>query len=164
LAYFVEETMNHSLMKSWSTAWEGGEWGPAWKGAFEGLSAAQAAWVPEGVPGVESGRVHSVWQILNHIVYWRGVMVAGLESGPKLDKDEIARKNWEAPAPGDVSEAAWSEAKARYAASHRLMADAIASSDEAAEKLRDMLLHDAYHMGQVFTMRALMNAEGGNRQ
>jgi hypothetical protein len=89
-------------------------------------------------------------------------MVAGLESGPKLDKDEIARKNWEAPA--SVTDAAWEEAKARYASSHRLMADAIASSDEAAEKLRDMLVHDAYHMGQVFTMRALMNAEGGNRQ
>ncbi len=151
-----------TLSAQWSTAWEGGEWGPAWKGAFDGLSAAQAAWVPEGVPGAGSGRVHSIWQILNHIVYWRGVMVAMLEPGGKLDKDEIARKNWEKPA--SVTDAAWEEAKARYAASHRLMAEAIASSDEAAEKLRDMLLHDAYHMGQVFAMRALMNAEGGNRQ
>ncbi len=151
--------MTHLLVTDWAKAWEGADWGPAWKGAFEGLSAAQAAWVPERIDGEELApgrreRVHSVWQILNHIVYWRGVMVAMLEPGGKLDKDEIARRNWEAPA--EVSDAAWEEAKARYAASHRRMAEAIASSDEAAEKLRDMLAHDAYHMGQVFTMRALV--------
>ncbi len=55
-----------------------------------------------------------------------------------------------------VTEAAWAEAKARYAASHELMADAIGKSEENAKKLAEMLPHDAYHIGQVYTMRALL--------
>ena len=30
----------------WADAWKGVGWGPAWKDAFEGLTAAQAAWKP----------------------------------------------------------------------------------------------------------------------
>jgi hypothetical protein len=36
------------------------------------------------------------------------------------------------------------------------MANAIAKSDENAKKLAEMLPHDAYHIGQVYTMRALL--------
>lgn len=136
------------VTRAWSSAWSSPGWGPAWKDAFEGLSAAQAAWRPQGA----SERVHSVWQILHHIVFWREVVVAGLDGARPTD-DEIARRNWEAPA--EVSEPAWAAARARYAASHRLIADAMARSEEAAEKLAEMLPHDAYHIGQVFTMRAL---------
>lgn len=136
----------------WADAWKGVGWGPAWKDAFEGLTAAQAAWRPEGA----SERVHSVWQILHHLVFWREVVVAGLDGKPPTD-DEIARRNWEAPA--EVSERAWAAAKERYAASHRQIADAMARSEEAAEKLAEMLPHDAYHIGQVFTMRALQDGK-----
>lgn len=148
-----------TLQANWSTAWEGGNWGPAWKGAFEGLSAAQAAWVPERIDGetlsvARRERVHSIWQILNHIVFWRGEMVRMLEPGEALDKEKIARGNWESPEA--VTDAAWAEAKARFAASHELMADAIGKSEENAKKLAEMLPHDAYHIGQVHTMRAVM--------
>jgi uncharacterized damage-inducible protein DinB len=149
------------LYQTWSSAWEGAGWGPAWKGAFEGLSAAQAAWKPgaldgEELPTVRRDRVHSIWQILNHVVFWREAMVRMLEPNGRPSEDEIARRNWEEPAPGGFSEAAWADAKARYVASHELMANAIAKSDENAKKLAEMLPHDAYHIGQVYTMRALL--------
>lgn len=146
------------LHQSWSSAWEGAGWGPAWKGAFEGLSAAQAAWKPsrldgEELPTVRRERVHSIWQILHHVVFWREAMLAILD-GNRPSEDEIARRNWEEPS--EVSDDAWADAKARYAASHELIANAIAKSDENAKRLADMLPHDAYHIGQVYTMRAML--------
>lgn len=151
--------MTHALPTDWSKAWEGAGWGPAWKGAFEGISASQAAWKPshfdgEELPTVRRDRVHSIWQILHHIVFWREAMVRMLEPNSRPSEDEIARRNWEEPS--EVSEAAWADAKARYVASHELMANAIAKSDENAKKLAEMLPHDAYHIGQVYTMRALL--------
>lgn len=140
--------MKKTPQRMWDDAWKGVGWGPAWKDAFEGITAQQAAWKPAG----GSDRVHSVWQILHHIVFWRDGMVSILDGKHPTD-DEIARRNWEAPS--EVSEPAWAAARARYAASHRLIADAMARSEEAAEKLAEMLPHDAYHIGQVFTMRAL---------
>ena len=150
--------MKTGTLNSWSSAWEGAGWGPAWKGAFEGISAAQAARKPsaidgEELPTVRRDRVHSVWQILNHIVFWREAMLAILD-GRRPSEDEIARRNWEEPS--EVSDDAWADAKARYAASHELIANAIAKSDENAKRLADMLPHDAYHIGQVYTMRAML--------
>lgn len=147
-----------SMAKLWEGAWSGAGWGPAWKGAFEGLTVEQAAWRPASIDGralsaEHRGRAHSVWQILNHIVFWRETIVAGLD-GVRPGEDEIARRNWEEPA--EVSERAWADAKARYERSHALMAEAIARGDEAAAKLAEMLPHDAYHIGQVYTMRALL--------
>lgn len=152
--------MNTGTLDSWSSAWEGGGWGPAWKGAFEGLSAAQAAWKPshidsEELSGARRDRAHSIWQILNHIVFWREAVLA-IFDGHRPSEADIARRNWEEPALGDVTEQAWADAKARYRASHELIADAIAKSEDNAKKLADMVPHDAYHIGQVYTMRALL--------
>lgn len=154
------------LPQFWSSAWEGAGWGPAWKGAFEGLSPQQAAWAPSVIDGdaleaSRRGRVHSIWQILNHVVFWRETVVASLR-GERPSEDDIARRNWEAPAPGapgapgDVTDRAWAEAKARYVASHELMANAIGASEDNARRLAEMFPHDAYHIGQVYTMRALL--------
>src|SRR5690606_31758606 len=142
--------------------WSGAGWGPAWKSAFEGISAAQAAWQPRALDGEELSathrdRVHSIWQILNHVAFWRETMLDELE-GRKPGDEEIARRNWEAPAAGAATETAWEEAKARYARSHERIAQAMATSEENAKRLADLLPHDAYHIGQVHTMRALLGA------
>lgn len=150
--------MAKTLADSWSTSWEGAEWGPAWKGAFEGLSPQQAAWVPDQIDDetlsvARRERVHSIWQILNHVVFWREAML-GILDGDRPTKEQIAERNWAEPA--EVTDAAWEAARTRFAETQRRMGEAIAASEENAQKLAEMLPHDAYHIGQVYTMRALL--------
>jgi hypothetical protein len=135
-----------SLLSMWNEAWETGLWAASWKGSIEGLTPAQAVWQP--APGR-----HSIWQTVLHMVFWRENELRRTASGVKPTADEIARLNF--PAPEQVTQAAWDEARRRFADTQGRLAAVIADPATNIDRISYLLPHDAYHTGQINYLRAM---------
>ena len=133
------------LLKTWDEGWEKSWWWPAFSIVFQDLGAEQAAWKP-------APQRHSIWQILNHMIFWREVAVKRAKGG-EFDDAEIERRNFEEPR--EISDAAWRDALGRFEQSQRLVREALADESVNLDKLRYLLPHDAHHVGQVTYIRAM---------
>ena len=136
------------LQKMWQEAWSDGLWYTPWGKAVEDLSPEQAAWKP--MPGR-----HSIWQLVNHIVFWQDYTLRSAR-GEKPDKDafarEVERRNWEEPS--QVSASSWAETKRRFRESYEQMI-ALVQRAEKLDRPLYHLLHESYHVGQIMYLRAL---------
>jgi hypothetical protein len=139
-----------SLLQLWDESWTDGIWFGSWTKALDSLTAAQAAWRPK--PGL-----HSIWQLVEHVVFWRQYTLGSIAGQPKLEADEVAARNF--PEPKDVTDAAWRAERHRLAESHRLMRDAIAKPDQPLDRLRYHLAHDANHLGQILYLRRMQDLD-----
>ena len=134
-----------SLLNHWDEAWTSGLWYAPWSRVLEGLTAKQAAWSPA------AGR-HSIWQIVNHMIFWREYEVRALVDDT-LSAEERSRRNFESPAA--IDEEAWAAAKATFARSQQQMRDAIANEKNSIERLQYLIFHDSYHVGQITFLRSM---------
>lgn len=141
-----------------------GGWFKALNQAVAGLTAEQAAWSPgEGV--------HSVWESVNHLSFWKEKVAARLGGAPltggRINNDSTFSES-------RTDEAAWQAALERLVAAQRAYREAVASlSDERLEAplpgertpLKELLmslnLHDTYHLGQMVAVRKLQKAWPG---
>jgi uncharacterized damage-inducible protein DinB len=134
------------LIAMWTEMWDKYTWIPGWGKAFADLTPQQAAWKP-------SPHRNSIWQILNHIAFWREVTVDRLAGKKDPAEDVMTKRNFEEPS--DVSASAWQAAQERLRRSHEAMLTALNDPKAPVEKLRYLLPHDAYHLGQIMYLRAL---------
>jgi len=136
-----------SLLKFWNDAWSEGLWAAAWSKSVAGLTPSQAAWKPA------DGR-HSIWQIVNHMIFWREDALARLKGETRRPTDEeLAKYNFAEPA--EVSEAAWKTTVGGFERSQQDVAQAIAEPANSVERLAYLLPHDCYHIGQINYVRAM---------
>ena len=145
------------LLRMWDELWESGLWAASLSKAVEDLTAQQAAWKPDLPPG-EGGRRHSIWQIVNHLMFWREVAVRRTMGGPSPDEREVASRNFDAPAPADVRDVTsgnWQAAREKLGESHRLVRAAIADESLSLERFPYVLAHDCYHVGQIMMLRGM---------
>ena len=70
----------HALVEQWDEAWSEGVWWTAWSRALEGLTAEQAAWKP-------APDRHSIWQLVNHMAFWREYMANRAEGGARVTEE-----------------------------------------------------------------------------
>jgi len=134
-----------TLLQLWNEAETKGLWHAPWSKSLSGLTPAEAAWKP-------SPQRHSIWQIVNHMIFWREHELRNLV-GKKPDESEINRRNWEEP--NSPTDGAWSATLARFAETHRQIAEAIANEKNSIERLCYLMPHDSYHVGQAMYVRAL---------
>ncbi|TWT45601.1 DinB superfamily protein [Phycisphaerae bacterium RAS1] len=134
------------LQKRWDEAWESGLWAAPWKKLLEGLSPEDAAWSPQP-------QRHSIWQIVNHMIFWREEAIRRFNAGQPSTDEEIARRNFESPAA--PTQVAWSETTARFSASQQRVRSTMAEAKTDIDKIRYLLAHDMYHQGQVAYLRAM---------
>ena len=140
--------------------------GPSARQILEGVTAATAAARP--IPGA-----HSIWELVLHVIAWRGEVARRLAGGEPADP---AEGDW--PPVTDTSEAAWTRTLERLSDSYdRLVAtlrrlpesrlDEPVGRNAAAAgtavtyyvTLHGAVQHDAYHLGQVSLLkRALARA------
>lgn len=140
-----------ALLKLWDAWWEGDIWIAPWSGALAGLTAEQAAWRPTGRDG--SPR-HSIWQNVTHVVFWRSVTLDMLAGRGRPTEAQARERQFAEPAA--VTEAAWAAAREELAESHRRMRAVIADPAMDLERPRYHLAHDAYHLGQIMYVRAML--------
>lgn len=141
----------------WAEAWEEGMGTAAWSASVEGLTAEQAAWRPRAAPGpggAEAGPRHSIWQQVEHIIFWRGNLLGRMDGGGRPTAEELAARNF--PEITDVSEEAWADARRRLAESQERVAAAVRDRFEAARGLLEFVVHDSYHFGQINLVRGML--------
>jgi hypothetical protein len=139
-------TDREMLSKMWSEMRDKYTWIPGWNKSFADLTPQQAAWKP----GPDR---NSIWQILNHIAFWREVTVDRLAGKGDPAEDVMNRCNFEAP--NEVSAATWKAAQDRIARSNDAILNALNDPKTPLEKVQNLLPHDAYHLGQIMYLRAL---------
>ena len=133
------------LVKWWGESWNEGLWAAAWGKAIDGLTAKQAATQP--APGRKS-----IWQIVNHMIFWRENHLAQLAGKPKATEAEVAKRNWEEPA--EVTDAAWKATRERFEKTQKELGAAMRDPKTSIERIAYFLPHDCYHMGQINYVRA----------
>ena len=135
-----------SLLKFWNDAWSEGLWAASWHKSVSTLTAAQAAWTP--APGR-----HSIWQIVEHMIFWREDNLRRLAGAGKPTPEQLAAGNF--PRIQDAREQAWRTTLDRFARSQQQIAAAIAEEKNPLDRLAYLLPHDCYHVGQINSLRAL---------
>lgn len=127
--------------------------------ALKGLHWRLAGERPTGVP-------HSVWQLVNHMIFWQDFVLAYLKgekpSAPQKDKDSWPDDKF----PADESE--WDGAVLKFTAG---LKEAERESDQnlaeigfgigqentnRADLLGTIVTHNSYHIGQVVLIRRLL--------
>ncbi len=135
------------IARMWDNAWTDGLWAAPWRASIEDLSSQQAAWTP--APGR-----HSIWQIVLHMVFWRESWLTRAAGGPRHTDEEQERLNF--PDISDTSEAAWAQARQRFADTQTRVAEAMANPNLTTDPGATTLPHDCYHFGQIAYLRALL--------
>lgn len=124
---------------------------------LDGLDRERAGVRPEGAP-------HSVFQIVNHLVFWQDHALAWL-AGEKPPTPAHDAESWPGPeCPTDG--AAWEGAAARFAAGLERLRRHASEDDLAARRgtktvlyvLQIVAAHNSYHLGQVVLLRQQLGA------
>jgi DinB family protein len=141
---------------------EGWQWQPPLREAMDGVTAAQAAWKP-------APERHSIWQIVRHLILWKGGVLDAWNGNPP-DGQQLLARDWRAAAAG--SEEDWArDRQTLLAISLELLSRAQGLDDAGlsrpidwyqgrhrqalALRLVRSTTHDAYHAGQIQYLRAL---------
>jgi uncharacterized damage-inducible protein DinB len=150
------DTLLHLLDKTYDKE----NWYAPFKQAIEGLTAEQAIWQPVG----EAAK--SIWENVNHLIYYKERLSAKLEGREwthNLDGDETFSLT-------DPNTSEWQQVVERAESAHRNLRMAINSvseldpdQDSMEEKLLDIMLHDAYHTGQIIQLRKLQGSWPAHR-
>ncbi|MGD9690809.1 MAG: DinB family protein [Phycisphaerales bacterium] len=140
--------MNRDALRTmWDQSWAEVTWVAPWVKAIEGLTPEQAAWSP--APGR-----HSIWQIVNHVCFWREVTMTKLDPSRTSPRaEDAATLNFEPPAA--ITSGAWEQTRTRFKKSHDDLAAMLSRPDASTERPAGHLVHDAYHLGQIMYLRAL---------
>lgn len=144
-----------------------GWYGPGLAGLLADVSAQQAAASP-------LAGSHTIWQVVLHVVAWRGVARGLIEGGSETELPD--EDNW--PAVADTSRSAWEATLASLAESGDRLQEAMARFPESRldepvlayrrdgssgityyELLHGVVQHDVYHAGQIAVLR---NAQRSN--
>jgi len=134
------------LQKLWDEAWKSGLWAATWKASIDGLTPEQAAWKP-------AAERHSIWQIVLHLCFWRGVTMGRMRGQTSPPDAVIARENY--PAIESVTADTWDAARRRLAESQQRVREAIADPACEIRLVPYLLFHDNYHVGQINYLRAM---------
>ena len=138
-----------ALASFWEKAQHETGWTAPFGKAVDGLTAAQAAWKP-------APERHSIWQIVNHLSFWREDVVRGNEAKGPASDELIERENWRAPAStGAPTEGEWRAAQDRFRASHEAIVRSLRETEWDPTSALHVISHDFYHVGQIMLLRAM---------
>jgi uncharacterized damage-inducible protein DinB len=142
------------------------EWFASMNQALHGVVAAEAAWTSSGIS-------NSIWQIVNHLIFWNEDVIhriKGTENPHKVEDNEATFGN-----PGDPEdEIEWSRTLQRLNEVMNELKTVIADLDDEKLKapyavdrysierlLSNIMMHDTYHTGQIVLLRKLQSSWGG---
>ncbi len=152
-------TTKQVLLEQLASCHDTNGWFVSMRSALGGLDAARAA-------RRDGPDQHSAWQIVNHLAFWndrylrlfRDTPVGPVQGGTAATFDVY---------PAQGSEEDWHAARERYDEGMRQWRDALAQAEEKklaapvrkdspgpwAEALAHLAIHNAYHIGQIVTLR-----------
>lgn len=150
------------LLRILDTTYEKESWYAPLKPAIEGLTAEQASWRTDGEA------TKTIWENVNHLTYYKERLTAQLEGrewNQTLDGNETFYLTEQI---NDEKE--WRAVVERVETAHRGLREAVSKTtdemleeDSLEEKLLDIMLHDAYHTGQIIQLRKMQGSWPSHR-
>ena len=107
---------------------------------------------------------HSLYQLLNHMIYWQEWVVKWLDgSSPQIPKH--ASGSWPGP-PGPASRKEWDQAVRRFRNGLKVLTRRSREADlfskggtkTRLEMLHTIASHNSYHVGQIVFLRQMLGA------
>ncbi|KPB06244.1 DinB family protein [Bacillus sp. CHD6a] len=130
--------------------------------AIEGLTAEHAIWKPSGEA------TKNIWENVNHLIYYKERLSAKLEGREwthNLDGDETFYLTDQS-----IDDKEWMKVVERSENAQRNLRKVLSKiSDRGLDqnslegKLLDIMLHDAYHTGQIIQLRKMQGSWPSNR-
>ncbi|MDN4525906.1 DinB family protein [Fictibacillus fluitans] len=150
------------LLNVLDTTYDKESWYAPFKDAINGITAEQASWRPPGEA------TKSIWENVNHLIYYKertAARMEGREWTNNLDGDETFMltepsnndQEWKSV----VERAENAQLGLRRALSET--SDGDLNEDSLEPKLLDIMLHDAYHTGQILLIRKMQGAWPSHR-
>ncbi|MED1795193.1 DinB family protein [Brevibacillus nitrificans] len=144
------------LLKVLDSTFDKESWYAPFQHAIQGLTADQANWKHPGAA------TKTIWENVNHLIYYKERLAANLEGREwthHLDGDETFHYTDRTNDNQD-----WQTVVERAESAQRNLRRVLSShSDEKIdlleeEKLLDIMLHDAYHTGQIIQTRKMQGS------
>lgn len=130
--------------------------------AIKGLTAEQAIWTPSGE------KTNTIWENVNHLIYYKERLAANLEGREWTNNLDGNDTFYLTDQSNDDKE--WKKVVERSeTAQHNLrqvlskISDQELTQNSLEGKLLDIMLHDAYHTGQIIQLRKMQGAWPSNR-
>jgi uncharacterized damage-inducible protein DinB len=148
------------ILNNWEATYEKEDWYPPLKIALDGLDSTQADWKP-------AKNVHSVRELVNHLLFYKDRFLHRLK---QLDYPVTAESNHDTFLGGpDVDKISWEELVARLGHVHRQIRQQLESLGDSdfdkslpeksvSSQALSLILHDAYHTGQILLLRKLQDS------
>lgn len=150
------------LLKVLDSTFDKESWYAPFKHAIEGISAEQANWRPTGEA------TKTIWENVNHLIYYKERLAAkmdGREWTYNLDGDETFDFTKQSNVEKD-----WKEVVDRAENAHHSLRQILSKTsveeldqDSLEGKLLDIMLHDAYHTGQIIQIRKMQGSWPSHR-
>ncbi len=136
-------------------------WYPPLQPALADLTASQASWRPSGEAA------NTIWETVNHLLYYKERLLHRIKGDTTEYPASTNDDTYSVTAPDD--EAAWKATVARVEAVHLELKKELSTMDEDAfdtplisgplgESVYNIIMHDAYHTGQIIQIRKLQGS------
>ncbi|MED4584595.1 DinB family protein [Brevibacillus choshinensis] len=150
------------LLNNWQYTYEQEDWYPPLRDALSGVNAAQASWRPDGEAA------NTIWENVSHLLYFKERLLHRL-SGTEFPLSADSNDDTFAPAGGPDDEEAWQATKQRMENVHLHIREKLASLSEeeldqglptipVSQSVMSIMLHDAFHTGQIIQLRKLQGS------
>ena len=137
------------------------EWYPPISEALKNLTAAQACWQPEGKAS------NTIWENVNHLLTFKERLLSRLHQDNRFVAPQNNDDKFIQGGPNDDD--AWHQTVKRTLLVHDALLTSLTSLQEAEldqpgpslpvwQQYQNILLHDAYHTGQIVQLRKLQGS------
>jgi hypothetical protein len=149
------------LLHGWEIGYDKEDWYPPLADTLKGVTAEQANWKPEGAP------IHTIWENVRHLTFYKEWFLKFL-TGEETEYPQ-GLTNDDTFAVTSVEPSAWEESVKKLDDVHQSIRNIIAGySDYDLERevskhpvgmwLYSLILHDAYHTGQIIQICKLQGS------
>lgn len=143
-----------SIIRQFKSVFDRSPWyGESLMGKLSTITAQEAFFKP-------SPEIHSIFEILQHMLAWRNYALHILEGDMEYDIDINSSKDW--PRPPEPSEEAWQQLIVDFKHNQEHLINKLSASDDSVltetvprreftyhHMLEGMIHHDIYHLGQI---------------
>ncbi|MRN51755.1 DinB family protein [Paenibacillus monticola] len=156
----MHNKISEVLLQNWDYSMDVEDWSPPLSDALAGVDHLQASWKPQG------GAANSIWETVNHLTYYKERLLKKLKGLPQLPDVDSNDDTFIVTVTGEEE---WEKAVAALKTVHASLREVIEALEEGAydwggsghapgEEVMSLILHDAYHTGQIVLIRKLQGS------
>ncbi|MFG0214006.1 DinB family protein [Brevibacillus porteri] len=150
------------LLHGWECTYDKEDWYPPLKEALSGVSAAEASWRPVGEAA------NTIWENVSHLLYYKERLLHRL-LGTEFSGSAETNDDTFIPSGGPDDEDAWQATLLRTESVHRHIHEKLslltdedlnqtATYTPIYQTVMSLVLHDAFHTGQIVQIRKLQGS------